>query len=101
MTQTVGFVGLGDIGGPMARCTLDRGMPLRVFARRAEVASEWAAGGASVAADLVELGATADVVCIVVPSDEDVLAVVSDDQLLAEMRPGSTVVINSTVLPWT
>ena len=51
MTLTVGFIGLGTMGLPMARHIINRGFKLKLYARRAEVFE-------SKAKELIELGAT-------------------------------------------
>ena len=37
MTLTVGFIGLGTMGLPMARHGINQGFKLKLYARRAEV----------------------------------------------------------------
>ena len=51
MTLTVGFIGLGTMGLPMARHIINRGFAVKLYARRPEIFEGKAKG-------LVELGAT-------------------------------------------
>jgi len=96
----VGFVGLGSQGGPMAQRIVEAGFETTVWARRPEQATALAAAGAGVAADLVELGAVSDVLCVCVVADADVDAVLRGPHgALAGMAPGGTVVLHSTVHP--
>lgn len=96
----VGFVGLGSQGGPMAQRIVDEGFPTTVWARRPEQARPFADHGATVAASLVELGAASDVLCVCVVADRDVEAVLNGpDGALAEVAPGTVVVVHSTVHP--
>ena len=55
----IGFIGLGSQGGPMAHRIADAGMPLAVWARRAEVLEPYVAKGASAMSSVAELGAAA------------------------------------------
>lgn len=92
-----GFIGLGSQGAPMAGRMLAKGFPLTVWARRAEVASEWAGKGASTAATIAELGAACDHVGVCVVNDADVAQVC--DELIPAMSEGSLLAIHSTILP--
>jgi 3-hydroxyisobutyrate dehydrogenase len=95
----IGFVGVGSQGAPMAHRIIDAGMPLVVWARRAEVLEAYTEKGASAAASLAELGAQCDHVGVCVLTDDDVYQVC--EQLIPAMAPGSLVAIHSTVLPET
>ncbi|MCB2074563.1 MAG: NAD(P)-dependent oxidoreductase [Novosphingobium sp.] len=94
---TTGFIGLGSQGGPMAERMLAEGFPLTIWARRAEVAEEYAAKGASTVASVAELGAACDHVGICVVDDAGVAEIC--DQLIPAMREGSLLAIHSTILP--
>lgn len=95
----VGFVGIGNQGAPIAMRVADAGFPLRVWARRDAALEPFREVGIAVAPSLAELGATSDVVQIVVAADADVDEVVFDGNLLASMQPGSVLVVHSTVHP--
>ena len=98
----VGFVGLGNIGLPMARNITGRGFALTVFDLRAEPLAELAARGATVAGTLGELGAGAEVIGVCVRDDAQVEGVLlGAEGILAAARPGTIVVIHSTVHPRT
>jgi 3-hydroxyisobutyrate dehydrogenase-like beta-hydroxyacid dehydrogenase len=99
MGETIGFIGVGSQGGPMAHRIVDAGMDLVVWARRAEVLEAYTAKGAKAAASVAELGALCDHVGICVVNDTDVLSIT--DQLIPVMKPGSRIAIHSTVLPET
>ncbi|MFQ5418352.1 MAG: NAD(P)-dependent oxidoreductase [Myxococcota bacterium] len=102
MSQRVGFVGLGNIGKPMALRLLEAGLPTTVFdVARAPVA-ELVAAGAKAASSARELAAESDVIGVCVRDDADVMAVVSGDEgLLAGAAPGAVVALHSTILPRT
>jgi len=68
----------------------------------AQAVEQLVARGASAATTLSEMAGVADVVLVVVPSDEDVRRVcLSDDGLIKSGRAGLTVVISASVRPET
>lgn len=95
--ETIGFIGLGSQGGPMAERIAAAGYPLTVWARRPEALQPFVDAGARGAATIAELGAACDHVGICVVDDDGVAAIV--EELLAAMRPGSRIVVHSTILP--
>lgn len=97
----VGFIGLGNQGGPMATMIANAGHHLTVWARRPEALSPFVALGAHAAATPAELAAEVDLLGICVVSDDDVRDVLLTKGALAAMRPGSTLAIHSTVAPST
>jgi len=98
----VGFVGLGDQGGPMARRIADAGFSTTVWARRPATLHPFASTPATIAASPADLGRTSDLVGVCVVNDDDVRAVLlGPDGVLAGMGPGSIIAIHSTVHPQT
>ena len=105
----MGFVGLGNQGGPMALRIAQAGLPLTVWARRPDVLAEFVRAGAVRAETLHELGAASSLVAVCVTTDDDVrqvvLGAVDSDVvtggLLAAMAPGSSLAIHSTAHPET
>jgi 3-hydroxyisobutyrate dehydrogenase len=96
----VGFVGLGDQGSPIARRIVEAGYPLHIFARRPEALAPFADTAAVASGSLAELARAADIVGVCVRTDADVESVaLGPDGLLAAMRPGTTLLIHSTVMP--
>lgn len=101
----VGFVGLGNIGKPMAlRLATSGAIDLTAFDIAAEPVTELAAAGAAVAPSIAELAAAVSVVCVMVRDDDQV------HEVLGEILAGRdrqhagddlTVVIHSTVAPGT
>ena len=96
---TVGFVGLGSQGGPMARRIVDAGFPLLLWARQPETLAPYKDTAAELVTDLADLGARADHVGVCVVDDAGVRDIVG--KLLPAMRIGSRIVIHSTVHPET
>src|SRR4051812_44598021 len=96
----VGFVGLGIMGGGMARNLLAKGHTLAVWNRTATRADDLRAAGATWAATPRALAASVEVVCTCV-SDPAALAAVADGEtgVLAGLTPGALVIDFSTVGP--
>jgi 3-hydroxyisobutyrate dehydrogenase len=94
-----GFVGLGQMGHPMAARIVSAGLPLTVLSRRPDLDAAARELGAAVALTVDELAAAADVLSICVRDDAQVLRLMVDQGLLAATRPGSVVLIHSTVAP--
>jgi 3-hydroxyisobutyrate dehydrogenase-like beta-hydroxyacid dehydrogenase len=92
--RTVGFIGLGDQGAPMARAVADSAFELHVWARRA--ASLGAVEGLPhvVEPSPTALAAASDVVLLVLRDDDDVEGMLPD--LLRAMRPGTILVNHGT-----
>jgi 3-hydroxyisobutyrate dehydrogenase len=102
MQVRAGFIGLGNIGKPMARRIVDAGLTLTVFDVAAGPVAELAAAGAHSAVSPREVIAVSDVVGVCVRDDAEVRAVVSaDDGIAAGAAPGKIVAIHSTILPRT
>jgi len=96
----VGFVGLGDQGGPIARRIIDAGYPVTLYARRAATLEPFADSDAKIAGTLLELGAASDVLGVCVMDDAGVEEVLTGDAgALAGMEAGGVVIIHSTVHP--
>ncbi len=91
----VGFVGLGQIGAPMAARWLDWGGGLTVFDVVPEATTSFAAKGATVASSVAELARECAVISLMVRDDDQVGSVV--DQVLETASAGTVVVIHSTV----
>lgn len=94
-----GFIGLGQQGGPMAERMIDAGLPVTLWARRPEALAKFVAKGALAARSISDLGANCDYVAICVIDDTGVQEICSE--LIPAMRPGSLLVIHSTILPET
>jgi 3-hydroxyisobutyrate dehydrogenase len=94
---TVGFIGLGSQGGPMARRIAESGYPLLLWARRPETLVPFEGTAARSVASIAELGAGADHVGVCVLDDAGTRQVCRE--LIPAMRPGSRIAIHSTVHP--
>ncbi len=100
MQQTVGFVGLGNMGKGMASNALKAGFPLIVYDVRPEAVAEMVQAGARGAASLRELAAEAEtVVAMLLNFPQLEAAILGPAGLAANLRPGSTVIVSSTIAP--
>jgi 3-hydroxyisobutyrate dehydrogenase-like beta-hydroxyacid dehydrogenase len=98
-TMQVGFVGVGNLGAPMAHMIAYEGWPLFIYARRPEQRAIFEKTSAVPVSSLQELGERSELVCVMVGHDKDVDDVVERGGLLDAMRPGSVISIHSTVHP--
>jgi 3-hydroxyisobutyrate dehydrogenase-like beta-hydroxyacid dehydrogenase len=97
----VGFIGVGNIGKPMAEQLAKQPFELTVF-DVSPAATEPFAGKARIAATPAELGRDVEQVGICVRHDADVTAAVAGpDGLLETMRPDTIIAVHSTVRPAT
>jgi 3-hydroxyisobutyrate dehydrogenase-like beta-hydroxyacid dehydrogenase len=102
MATRVGFIGLGNMGKPMAINLVKAGFDLMVYDVRAEPMRELAAMGAKSARSPAELGDHAEIIELVVVDDAQVEAVTFEEGgVLGTAKPGTVIVIHSTVHPRT
>lgn len=98
----VGFIGLGSQGWGMARALVDSDIPTVLWARRPEALEQYRDSAATYASSASDLAAERDAIGVCVLDDAAVIDVVlGDDGVLAGARPGSVILIHSTVLPET
>jgi 3-hydroxyisobutyrate dehydrogenase len=96
----VGFIGLGIMGGAMARNLIDDGHEVTVWNRTPRRADSLASAGARVARTPAEVARANDVVMVCVSDTPDVEAVVfGPDGLTGGLHEGSIVVDHSTISP--
>ena len=85
------FLGVGNMGEPLAMNLLKAGEELQVFTRRADCAERFLKTGAAVVKEEAEL-ADCDVLCTCLPQPPQILAAVLGEQgLYKRMRPGATI----------
>jgi 3-hydroxyisobutyrate dehydrogenase len=100
MSVKVGFVGLGNIGKPMAlRLAAADGIELGVYDVAPGPVAELEAAGATAAGSVAELAGGVDVLCVMVRDDDQVRDVLGE--VLGVAGDRLTVVIHSTVAPAT
>jgi L-threonate 2-dehydrogenase len=104
MSQSVGVIGVGAMGGAMAQCLLGAGYPVWVRDLISQREQALAGKGAQVAAELSELASQTEIVFVVVVDDEQIETVLhgyrsSAKGLLTGLTPRHTVFFNSTIAP--
>lgn len=99
----VGFIGLGLMGGPMAKNVLKAGYPLRIWNRSLARTEELRQMGAQLASNPKELAEKSNVVITMVAGPQAVrdvlLGTVSWPGVIEGIRPGTVVVDMATNLP--
>jgi 3-hydroxyisobutyrate dehydrogenase-like beta-hydroxyacid dehydrogenase len=102
MTDTVGLVGLGFIGGSIGERLLVTGDPPVVLDLVPERVEALVAQGAVAATSAADLAKRCDVVLVCVQTDEQCIDLVTGpDGLLGTTRPGSVIAVLSTISPHT
>jgi len=100
--STIGFIGLGTMGRPMARNLLRAGHRLVFYARRPEVAAEFVAAGASQVASPAQAAREADFIISIVTADAQVTEVaLGPGGVIEGASPGKTFIDMSTIAPHT
>ena len=98
--DTVGLIGLGNMGGGMAGNLMRAGYPLVVHDVRSEAMRDFTARGARAAGTAAEVARLADVTLTSLPGPPEVEAVATGPGgLLEGIRPGSVWVDTSTSRP--
>jgi 2-hydroxy-3-oxopropionate reductase len=99
-TPTVGFIGLGIMGKPMAHNLLGAGYALVVHSRSRPPVDELVAAGASEARSPREVAEKSDLVITMLPDSPDVeLVALGPDGLIEAAREGLIYVDMSTIAP--
>lgn len=93
----LGFVGLGDQGGPIPYRLLEAGHGVSLWARRSDVLEPYVNAGAKIAPDLKSLAEACDWIGVCVFDDAGVIEVCS--AIMPHMRPGGSISVHSTVHP--
>jgi 3-hydroxyisobutyrate dehydrogenase-like beta-hydroxyacid dehydrogenase len=100
VTTTLGFVGLGAMGGRMARRLLDAGFALHGYNRTPAKAADLVAAGMTLAASPREVAERAEAVFTMVTDDAALEAVTRGPRgIVAGLRPGAILIEMSTVSP--
>jgi len=98
--STIGFIGVGNMGNPMAANLLKAGFDVTVFDARAETAAAFVAQhGGRAAPSLAELAAGRDAIVTMLPDDRIVRQVMFDGGAAAAMKPGAVLVDMGTCDP--
>lgn len=98
----IGFIGLGNMGLPIAQKLLAYPGGLVVCDPRDDAVTDIVASGAVRCATPAAIAATASIICVTVLNDEQVRAVISGpDGILETASAGTIIAIHSTISPET
>ena len=99
--KVVGFIGLGDIGLPMARNVVTKGFETTVCGhRKREPIEEMKSLGAKEVKTPKEIGQVSDVTIIMVPSDKEAeIVILGPDGLLEGLKEASGILLMGTYSP--
>jgi 2-hydroxy-3-oxopropionate reductase len=98
--KTIGFIGLGVMGAPMAENLVKAGFDVAGYTRRSSGVDRLAAAGGRRATSVAEATRGADVVITMLPDSPDVSAVVlGEDGVLANASAGLLLIDMSTISP--
>ena len=96
--MNIAFIGLGNMGGPMALNLHKAGHQLRAFDLSASARKKFAADGLPIAASAVDAVQGAEVVISMLPASQHVEALYLGDQGLLAQLPAGTLVIDSSTI---
>jgi 3-hydroxyisobutyrate dehydrogenase len=98
--QTVGFIGLGKMGAPMALNLLKAGFAVQAYDRLSDLANPLVGAGASRHNDAHGACTNADVIISMLPASEHVESLyLGESGLLQHLSPGTLIVDCSTIAP--
>lgn len=87
--ERIGFVGLGNMGGPMARRLVANGFEVSVFDIDPDAVADAVSAGATATDSANACAANADIFLTSLPRPDHVVAVMSDGGALSELSAGS------------
>jgi 2-hydroxy-3-oxopropionate reductase len=100
MPHTIGFIGLGLMGKPMARNLMKAGYPLVVTSRSRGPVEELAAAGAIAAVSPADVARRATRIITMVPDSPDVeLVLEGPEGVFSALQPGTIVIDMSSIAP--
>ncbi|MBA2598842.1 MAG: 3-hydroxyisobutyrate dehydrogenase [Chloroflexia bacterium] len=95
---TIGFIGLGNMGAPMARNLIAAGHRLHVYDVSPDAVAATVAAGAAAAPDIARLARGAEFVITMLPAGEQVREVyLGPDGAIAAAAPSTTLIDCSTI----
>jgi 3-hydroxyisobutyrate dehydrogenase len=100
MPEQVGFIGIGNMGTPMALQLVAAGYAVLAYDVVPRGVAQVVAAGGRAATSLAQVASESDVVISMLPSPKEVEEVVyGPDGLLDQLRPGQTLIDMSTIDP--
>ncbi|HEY5465486.1 MAG TPA: NAD(P)-dependent oxidoreductase [Clostridia bacterium] len=90
MNKTIGFIGLGNMGKPMAQNLIKAGFELIVFDLSKKAMDELCAAGAKIADSVKSTAEASDILITILPADKEILEVYTkEDGVINHIRNGS------------
>ena len=100
LLKKVGFIGLGEMGSPMAKNLLKKGFDLTVFDVRKEAVDELRELGAKVSGSPQELAKTSDVIISMVRDDAQTREIFhGNNGIWKDAKKGALILLTSTIDP--
>lgn len=93
--KTIGFIGLGNMGGPMTRNLLKAGFEVIGYDLQASLCEQAAATGLSIKSCVADVAAAADIIITMLPTGAHVVSVWAD--VAKSARPGALLIDCSTI----
>jgi len=98
--KSIGFIGLGTMGEPMAANLLRKGYSVLVYNRTSGKADRLVELGADTAASPVEIAKRVDVVVTMISNDQAIEEVYfGENGLFQSLKPGTVLIDSSTISP--
>jgi 3-hydroxyisobutyrate dehydrogenase len=95
--SSIAFIGVGNMGGPMARNLLKAGHTVRAFDLSAAMLDPVVSAGAARAVSANDAVKDADVVITMLPAGQHVRSVYLDDGILSAAKTGTLLIDSSTI----
>lgn len=100
MTPSIAFIGLGNMGGPMAANLVKAGHSVKAFDLSAQACQAAREQGVAVAGSVAEAVAGASIVISMLPASKHVESLyLGEAGVLAQLAPGALVIDCSTIAP--
>lgn len=96
--RSVGFIGLGNMGLPMATRLLNAGYTVAGFDLSADAQEAFAQAGGTVASQPADV-ASSEILILMLPNSSIVRSVITDAEMLSALRPNTVVVDMSSSEP--
>lgn len=102
MNSSIGFIGLGSLGTPIALNLIESGHLVNLYNRTRSKAAALQSRGGKVCGSVAELAASSKIVFSIVSDDAALKSICEGpDGLIAHLAPGSIHISMSTILPQT
>ena len=102
MNERIGFIGLGAMGGPMAKNVIKKGYQVKVYDIAQERMAPLLEAGAEAGSSCKDIAETSDIIITMLPSSPHVKeAVLGSSGIIQGIRKGSILIDMSTIDPLT